>query len=189
MAGEAKAKTKKARRPPQRKRKPKTVGLEPSTCKMEITDELAPTAQRIETNGGCVLATYRDPLGGKALILAVLPIDAIQPTPFQRDLSDTHHKRLATVIQKTGRFLDPVIAVPAPDGRFWTPNGYHRLEAMRRLGARSITSLIVAEPEIAKQILALNSKRQAIYRSDGGNGGIDCRFRAAQAAGVSSANF
>ena len=91
--------------------------------------------------------------------MAVLPIDTIQPTPFQRDLSDTHHKRLANVIQKTGRFLDPVIAVPAPDGLFWTPNGYHRLEAMRRLGARSITSLIVAEPEIAKQILALNTEK------------------------------
>ncbi|HKE20833.1 MAG TPA: ParB N-terminal domain-containing protein [Bryobacteraceae bacterium] len=159
MAGEAKAKTNKAKRPPQRKRKPKTVGLEPSTCKIEITDELGPIAKRIETNGGCVLTTYRDPLGGNALILAVLPIDTIQPTPFQRDLSDTHHKRLANVIQKTGRFLDPVIAVPAPDGLFWTPNGYHRLEAMRRLGARSITSLIVAEPEIAKQILALNTEK------------------------------
>src|SRR5215469_2884172 len=83
MAGEAKAKTNKAKRPPQRKRKPKTVGLEPSTCKIEITDELGPIAKRIETNGGCVLTTYRDPLGGNALILAVLPIDTIQPTPFQ----------------------------------------------------------------------------------------------------------
>jgi len=147
------------RKPPQRKRKPKTVGLEPPACKIDITDELEPIAERIESKGGCVLATYRDPLGGNALVFAVLPIDSIQPTPFQRDLSDTHHKRLAGVIQKTGRFLDPVIAVPAPDGLFWTPNGYHRLEAMRRLGARSITSLIVAEPEIAKQILALNTEK------------------------------
>jgi ParB family chromosome partitioning protein len=92
-------------------------------------------------------------------VLAALPIDAVQPTPFQRDLSDAHHKRLATVIQKTGRFLDPVIAVPAPDGAFWTPNGYHRLEAMRRLGARSITALIIPEPAIARQILALNTEK------------------------------
>jgi len=66
---------------------------------------------------------------------------------------------LATVIQKTGRFLDPVIAVPAPDGGFWTPNGYHRLEAMRRLGARSITALVIPDREIARQILALNTEK------------------------------
>src|SRR5215472_929032 len=159
MAGEAKAKAAKAKRPPQQKRKPKSMGLEPSACKSDITDELAPVTERIERSGCCVLATYRDPLGGNALVLSVLPIDSIQPTPFQRDLSDTHHKRLAAVIQKTGRFLDPVIAVPAPNDLFWTPNGYHRLEAMRRLGARSITALIVAEPEIAKQILALNTEK------------------------------
>jgi len=89
----------------------------------------------------------------------VLPIDSVQPTPFQRDLSDAHHKRLAGVIDKIGRFLDPVIAVPSPDGGFWTPNGLHRLEAMRRLGARSITALIVPEREVARQILALNTEK------------------------------
>src|SRR5262249_12843065 len=94
-----------------------------------------------------------------ALLLAALPIDRIQPTPFQRDLSDTHHKRLADVIQKIGRFLDPVIAVPAPNGAFWTPNGLHRLEAMRRLGARPSTALVIPDREIARQILALNTEK------------------------------
>ena len=89
----------------------------------------------------------------------MLPIDAVEPTPFQRDLSDAHHKRLADVINKTGRFLDPIIAVLAPRGEFWTPNGRHRLEAMRRLGARSITALVVADREIAWQILALNTEK------------------------------
>jgi ParB family chromosome partitioning protein len=158
MPGEAKVKATK-KRPPQRKRKAKSTGLEPGECAIGITEELAPVAERIEASGGSVLATYRDPLGGSALILAALPIDAIQPTPFQRDLSDTHHKRLAMVIQKTGRFLDPVIAIPDPDKAFWTPNGFHRLEAMRRLGARSITALVVPDPEIGKQILALNTEK------------------------------
>ena len=94
-----------------------------------------------------------------SLLLCVLPIDAVEPTPFQRDLSDAHHKRLADVINKTGRFLDPIIAVLAPRGEFWTPNGRHRLEAMRRLGARSITALVVADREIAWQILALNTEK------------------------------
>jgi ParB family chromosome partitioning protein len=88
-----------------------------------------------------------------------LPIDAVEPTPFQRDLSDTHHKRLAEVIAKTGRYLDPVIAVVAPTQGFWTPNGRHRLAAMRRLGARSITALIVVDREVAWQILALNTEK------------------------------
>src|SRR5579859_4014255 len=148
MPGAAKAATTKTKRSPQRKRKAKTVGLEANACKIEVTDELSQVAERVETSGGCILGTYRDPLGGHALAFAVLPIDAIQPTPFQRDLSDTHHKRLANVIQKTGRFLDPVIAVPAPSDGFWTPNGYHRLEAMRRLGARSITALLIPDAEI-----------------------------------------
>jgi ParB family chromosome partitioning protein len=154
----ADASTKK-KRTVRRKRASKSAGLEPHDCATSITPELAPIAGRVEREDGCVIATYLDPLGGKALLLAILPIDRIQPTPFQRDLSDTHHKRLAGVIQKIGRFLDPVIAVPAPEGGFWTPNGYHRLEAMKRLGARSITALVIPEPEVAQQILALNTEK------------------------------
>jgi ParB family chromosome partitioning protein len=56
-------------------------------------------------------------------------------------------------------FLDPVIAVTAPKDGFWTPNGRHRLEAMRRLGARSITALVVPRREVAWQILALNTEK------------------------------
>lgn len=158
MAGESKAPVKK-KRAPRRKRASKSAGLEPRDCTIGITPDLAPAAEQVRRAEGSVIASYRDPLGGNALLLAVLPIDRVQPTPFQRDLSDTHHKRLAGVIQKIGRFLDPVIAVPAPEGGFWTPNGYHRLEAMRRLGARSITALVIPEPEIAQQILALNTEK------------------------------
>ena len=93
------------------------------------------------------------------MLLSILPIDAVEPTPFQRDLSDTHHKRLADVINKTGRFLYPVIAVTAPTGGFWTPNGRHRLAAMQRLGAKSITVLVVGDREVAWQILALNTEK------------------------------
>jgi ParB family chromosome partitioning protein len=81
------------------------------------------------------------------------------PRLFSRDLSDAHHKRLADVINKTGRFLDPIITVPAPRYGFWTPNGRHRLEAMRRLGAKSISALVVADREVAWQILALNTEK------------------------------
>jgi ParB family chromosome partitioning protein len=133
--------------------------LTPLECRLDVTADLAPVADRVKQEGGLVLTAYRDPLGGHPLLLAVLPIDRIQPTPFQRDLSEAHHKRLAGVIEKTGRFLDPVIAVPAPKDGFWTPNGLHRLEAMRRLGARSITALILPDREVARQILALNTEK------------------------------
>jgi ParB family chromosome partitioning protein len=155
----AEAKSKAVKRSPRRKKAPGTAGLEPRDCAISIGEDLAPVAARVNAEGGAVLAAYRDPLGGHPLLLAVLPIDQVHPTPFQRDLSEAHHKRLADVISKTDRFLDPVIAVPAPGGGFWTPNGFHRLEAMRRLGARSIAALIVPEREIARQILALNTEK------------------------------
>jgi ParB family chromosome partitioning protein len=115
--------------------------------------------ERVETAGGAFIGAYNDPLGGHPLVLAVLPVSQVEPTPFQRDLSDAHHKRLAGVIAKTDRFLDPIVAITAPDGGFWTPNGRHRLEAMRRLGARAITALIVPDREVAWQILALNTEK------------------------------
>src|SRR6266536_4917532 len=148
-----------ARRRP-RKAKPGTKGLEPADCRLEHPQGSATeAAEAVEKAGGCVVGLYKEPLGGHPLLLSILPIDAIEPTPFQRDLSDAHHKRLADVINKTGRFLDPIIAVVAPRDGFWTPNGRHRLEAMRRLGAKSISALVVADRELAWQILALNTEK------------------------------
>jgi ParB family chromosome partitioning protein len=45
------------------------------------------------------------------------------------------------------------------DDRYWTPNGNHRLQAMRKLGARTIIGLLVPEPEVAFKILALNTEK------------------------------
>src|SRR5246500_3271927 len=143
-----------------RKAKPKTKGLIPAESRLETMDrQMADLASTVEQSGGCVIGGYREPLGGHSVLLSVLPLDAVAPTPFQRDLSEAHHKRLAGVIDKTGRFLDPIIAVTAPNDGFWTPNGRHRLEAMRRLGAKSITALVVADREVAWQILALNTEK------------------------------
>src|SRR2546426_6381520 len=143
-----------------RKAKPKTKGFDPFDCKLELEAEpIRNLVDRVEKAGGAVVGSWRDPLGGKPLVIAILPIDRIEPTPFQRDLSEAHHKKLAGVIQKTGTFLDPVITVPAPDSGFWTPNGRHRLEAMRRLGAKAITTLIAPDRQLAWQILALNTEK------------------------------
>ena len=115
--------------------------------------------RQVEADGGATLAAFRDPLGGFWQLLASLPVDKVEPTPFQRDLSDAHVKRLAAVIDGLGRFLDPVIAVRGKDGIYWTPNGYHRLSAMKRLGAKSVVALLLAEPELAYKILAMNTEK------------------------------
>jgi len=118
--------------------------------------------ERVAGAGGETLARYRDPLGAGWLVLAALPVAAVAPTPFQRDLSDAHVKRLTAAIDKVGTFLDPVIAVPAPDGEeaaFWTPNGHHRLSALRALGARTVTTLVSPDPALAYRILALNTEK------------------------------
>jgi len=148
-----------ARRRP-RKAKAGTRGITAAEAKLDaLSGAGAEVKERIEAEGGYVLGGYKDPLGGNPLVFAILPIDSIEPTPFQRDLSDMHHKRLADVLDRTGMFLDPVIAVTAPGKGFWTPNGRHRLEAMRRLGAKAISALVVPKREVAWQILALNTEK------------------------------
>jgi ParB family chromosome partitioning protein len=143
-----------------RKAKAGTKGLQPTECLIQDrSGVVGDIAGVVEKAGGCVIGAYKEPLGGHPMLLSIVPIDAVEPTPFQRDLSDTHHKRLADVINKTGRFLDPIIAVTAPNGGFWTPNGRHRLAAMQRLGAKSITVLVVPDREVAWQILALNTEK------------------------------
>ena len=143
-----------------RKAKAGTRGLEPKETRLDSpSGEAKEVIERIEAEGGCVLGAYYDPLGKNPLVLAVLPIGGVEPTPFQRDLSQAHHRKLADVIDRTGMFLDPIVAVTAPGKGFWTPNGNHRLQAMRRLGARAITALVVPRREVAWQILALNTEK------------------------------
>jgi ParB family transcriptional regulator, chromosome partitioning protein len=130
--------------------------------------ELARLAEEIETDGGTVLAPYRDPLGGHWQIFAALPIDLVEPTPYQRDLSKPHVERLSAAMDKLGRYLDPMIVVrgegPGEEGRtpvrpYWTPNGNHRLAALRSLGARSVVAIVVPDVEVAHRILLLNTEK------------------------------
>ena len=80
-------------------------------------------AAAIRRDGGAALAVFRDPLGGHWQVLAALPVAMVEPTPYQRDLSDTHVARLTDAIDRLGRYLDPIIAVPSGAGGYWTPNG------------------------------------------------------------------
>ncbi len=121
-----------------------------------------PSAQEltahIQEDGGAVVGSYREPLGGHPVVVAALPIDKVEPTPFQRDVSETHVKKLADAMERVDRYLDPIVAMRA-DGKYWTPNGSHRLSALKLLGAKSIVALVVPEPDVAYQILALNVEK------------------------------
>ena len=121
--------------------------------------EVAALAAHINAAGGAALGAYRDPLGGRPLVVASLPLAAVQPTPFQRDLSPTHTKRLAAKIDEAGAFLDPLIVVRGADGALWTPNGRHRLAAAKVLGLRQITALVSPDESLAYRILALNTEK------------------------------
>jgi len=123
------------------------------------TPDIAPLVTLVREAGGAPIGAYREPLGGRALLLASLPLAAVQPTPFQRDLSPTHAKRLAARIDETAAFLDPLIVVRGEDGRLWTPNGRHRLAAAKVLGMKQITTLISPDESLAYRILALNTEK------------------------------
>ena len=149
------------RKTPVRRRKkvaPASTGLAPAETggvKDAAVDRLA---EAVGEDGGLVLATYLEPFGGTPVILAALPIDRVEPTPYQRDPSLPHVRRLMNVVETLGRFLDPIIAVRHDDA-YWTPNGNHRLQALRKLGARTIVALLVPDPDVAYKILALNTEK------------------------------
>jgi ParB family chromosome partitioning protein len=121
--------------------------------------EIQALVAQVRAAGGAAIGAYREPLSGKALLLAALPISAVEPTPFQRDLSPTHTKRLAEKIEESGSFLDPLVVVRGADGRLWTPNGRHRLAAAKVLGLKQITALVSPDEALAFRILALNTEK------------------------------
>jgi ParB family chromosome partitioning protein len=138
----------------------KARGLDASEVAVGLdAPDIAPLVELVRSTGGAPIGAYREPLGAKFLLLASLPLSAIQPTPFQRDLSPTHAKRLAEKIDETGAFLDPLIVVRGEDGRFWTPNGRHRLAAGKVLGMKQIMALISPDDALAYRILALNTEK------------------------------
>jgi ParB family chromosome partitioning protein len=150
-----------AKKPKATRRKkaaPASVGLTTPQVAAAGEPKMRELAAQVEADDGAVLGSYSDPYGGTGVMLVALPIEKVEPTPFQRDPSEPHVKRLMTVIEKVGRFLDPVVLVHH-DGGYWTPNGNHRLQAMKKLGARTIVGLLVADPDVAFKILALNTEK------------------------------
>jgi len=67
-------------------------------------------------------------------------------------------RKLTVAMDKTRRYLDPIVAVREGEG-YMTPNGGHRLTALQELGAKSVLALLVPERTVAYQILALNIEK------------------------------
>jgi len=114
---------------------------------------------QVERDGGQVLAIYQDPVGEHWQLFCLLPLDKVDATPYQRDLSPAHVKRLTEAVKKIGRFVDPIVAVSPSPGLYWTPNGNHRRAVLGKLKARYVPAILVAERDVAYQILALNTEK------------------------------
>jgi len=115
-------------------------------------------AASIEADGGVALAAYQEPVGDNWHLFAMLPLAKVEATPYQRDLSPAHLKRMIEVMKKLDRFTGPIVAVYTA-GTYWTPNGNHRRAAAMKSGAKMIPAIVIPDPEVAFQILALNTEK------------------------------
>jgi ParB family transcriptional regulator, chromosome partitioning protein len=116
-------------------------------------------AEQVERDGGHPLALYQDPVGEHWQIFCLLPRDRVEASPYQRDLSPTHVKRLTDAIKKLDRFIDPLVAISPRPGLYWTPNGNHRRTVLDKLKAPYVPAILVAEAEVGYQILPLNTEK------------------------------
>jgi ParB family chromosome partitioning protein len=121
-------------------------------------EAVAALARTIESDGGSALAAFQEPIGRHWHLFAILPIEKVMPTPYQRDLSPAHLKRMIEVMKKLGRYTEPIVAVHH-DGMYWTPNGNHRRAAAEKSKAKSIPAIVIPDANVAFQILALNTEK------------------------------
>src|SRR5439155_1660042 len=116
-------------------------------------------AEQVERDGGRVLAVYQEPVGEHWQIFCLLPRAKVEASPYQRDVSPTHAKRLTEAVRRVDRFVDPIVVVSARAGVYWTPNGNHRRVVLEKLKAEFVPAILVAEPIVAFQVLALNTEK------------------------------
>lgn len=125
----------------------------------EPPKDVTALAEQVEEDGGAALAIYQEPVGKAWQIFALLPMEKVEPTPYQRDLSKAHADRLREVIRKLDRFVDPIVAVRSPTGMYWTPNGNHRRVCLEKLKCTYMPAILIPDAEVAFQILALNTEK------------------------------
>src|SRR5919109_5196881 len=116
-------------------------------------------AEQIERDGGHVLAVYQEPVGEHWQIFCLLPRTKVEASPYQRDVSPTHVKRLTDAVRRVDRFVDPIVVVSPRAGVYWTPNGNHRRAVLDKLKAEYIPAILVVEPTVSFDVLALNTEK------------------------------
>jgi ParB family transcriptional regulator, chromosome partitioning protein len=116
-------------------------------------------AEQVARDGGHVLAIYQEPIGEHWQLFCLLPRAKVEASPYQRDVSPTHVKRLTEAVKRIDRFVDPILAISPEPGVYWTPNGNHRRTALDKLKADYVPAILVAEPEVAFQVLPLNTEK------------------------------
>jgi ParB family transcriptional regulator, chromosome partitioning protein len=125
---------------------------EPSKVARELAEQVA-------RDGGHVLAVYQEPVGEHWQLFCLLPRPKVVASPYQRDVSPTHVKRLTEAVKRIDRFIDPIVVVSPEPGVYWTPNGNHRRTTLDKLKADHVPAILVAEPEVAFQVLPLNTEK------------------------------
>ena len=116
-------------------------------------------AEQVQRDGGHVLAVYQEPVGEHWQVFCLLPRGQVEASPYQRDVSPTHVKRLTEAVRRLDRFVDPIVAISPRPGVYWTPNGNHRRAVLDRLKADWVPAILVVEPEVAFQVLPLNTEK------------------------------
>jgi ParB family chromosome partitioning protein len=116
-------------------------------------------ADQVLRDGGHVLAVYQEPVGEHWQLFCLLPRPKVAASPYQRDVSPTHVKRLTEAVKRIDRFVDPILVISPEPGVYWTPNGNHRRTALDKLKADYVPAILVAEPEVAFQVLPLNTEK------------------------------
>jgi ParB family chromosome partitioning protein len=125
----------------------------------EPSAQVQSLAAQVERDGGRVLAVYQEPVGGHWQIFCLLPRERCEASPYQRDLSPTHVKRLTETVRRLDRFVDPIVAVSPRPGVYWTPNGNHRRAVLDRLKAALVPAILVVEKEMLFEVLPLNVEK------------------------------
>ncbi len=116
-------------------------------------------AAQVEHDGGRVLAVYQEPVGEHWQLFCLLPRARCEASPYQRDLSPTHVKRLTETVKRLDRFVDPIVAVSPRPGVYWTPNGNHRRAVLDKLKTELVPAIVVVEKEMLFEVLPLNVEK------------------------------
>jgi ParB family chromosome partitioning protein len=91
----------KKRAPRRKKAAAGSIGLTVAETRNVDSGSVRELTAAVEEDGGAVLGSYRDPFGGTLVLVVSLPINKVEPTPYQRDPSETHIKKLTVIEGRT----------------------------------------------------------------------------------------